>query len=269
MGEDGNNTANTASIIGKPKHFDLEHALEFVRQLVSADEVITALDVLDKFPAYYRDHPTPSMLQARENIAKRITTIQDYCTAEDDLINTEQVIEDYLSPKYDRLRAVEQLVEHWNKNSRTPHIVDFGPAQYWLPLGLKAKELKFSYWPITITGKVHPQMKDELKEHLTRKPEFAHPQIFVATEVIEHMFRPEDLYDYYCRENLNAEHIVISTPKYCLGGGWDRTNAEMIAHIRTWTPNELMTYCSKLWPQYQWQFMDGPTMLAVASRINQ
>lgn len=251
---------------GIPKHFDVEHGLEFVRQLVSADEVITALEVLDKFPAYYRDNPTTSMILCRENIYKKINTVQDYYVGEWQEIDPTKTVEEF--ERSPRFQYVDEVVRAWNDENRVPHITEFGPGQYWLPIGIKSRERKFTYKAITITGDMLSAAKDNLGDTVQESPKFNQPQIFVCFEVIEHLFNLSDVYNYYCRENLNAEHIFISTPKHCLGGGWKRDNAEMIAHIRTFTPNELMQFCLKYWPQYMWQFMDGVQMVAIGRRVN-
>lgn len=251
----------------KPTHFDVNHALEFINQMVSADEVITALDILEnKFPAYYRDHPTTSMILCRENIYKKILTVQDYYLGEAQLIVMEEILHEYeTTPRY---KYVEQLVRGINDQGREAYVCDFGPGQCWLPIGLKHNGLKFKYRPITITGDLFLQVRPYLEDVVVKKPEFNQPQIFTCFEVIEHLFHLGDVYNYYCRENLNAEHIVISTPKYCLGGGWKRDHAEMIAHIRTFTPTELLQYCVKTWPTHSWKFIDGVQMMAHGSRIN-
>lgn len=251
----------------KPTHFDVEHALEFIRQLVSADEVITALDILEnKFPAYYRDHPTTSMILCKENIYKKIATVQDYFLGEGQPIVMEEILHEYeTTPRY---KFVEQIVRSINDQQREAYVCDFGPGQAWLPIGLKHNGLKFKYRPITITNQLFKEAHELLSDVIAMKPEFNQPQVFTCFEVIEHLFNLSDVYNYYCRENLNAEHIVISTPKYSLGGGWKRDHAEMIAHIRTFTPTEMVQWCAKTWPAHKWQFIDGVQMMAYGSRIN-
>jgi len=251
----------------KPTHFDVEHALEFIRQLVSADEVITALDILEnKFPAYYRDHPTTSMILCKENIYKKIATVQDYFLGESQRVVVQEILHEYeTTPRY---KYVEQIVRGINDQQRVAYVCDFGPGQYWLPIGLNHNKFKFKYRPITITNDPGPHFWPFIEMFHADKPEFNQPQIFVCFEVIEHLFHLGDVYNYYCRENLNAEHIVISTPKYSLGGGWKRDHAEMIAHIRTFTPTEMIQYCARTWPAYRWQFIDGVQMMAHGSRIN-
>jgi len=104
---------------GKPNHFDIEHGLEFVRQLVSADEVITALEVLDKFPAYYRDNPTTSMILCRENIYKKINTVQDYYVGEWQEIDPAKTVEEF--ERSPRFQYVDEVVRAWNEENRVPH----------------------------------------------------------------------------------------------------------------------------------------------------
>ena len=250
----------------KPTHFDVDHALEFINQMVSADEVVTALEMLEKFPAYYRDHPTTSMVLTRQNIMSKITTVQDYFKGEWQEIQPERIIAEY--EQMPRFHYVEELVKKWNAENRVPYICEFGPGQYWLPIGLKAKGYKFTYRAITITDEHQPEAVNYLGDTMVSYGEFAQPQIFVCFEVIEHLFNLAEVYNYYCREHLNAEHVCISTPKYALGGGWKRDHAEMIAHVRTFTPTELMQFCMKYWPFMAWQYIDGAQMVAVGSRKN-
>jgi len=250
---------------GKPAHFDVEIAQKFLQMNVDSDNVVNALKMAEMLPAYYREKQHDWVELWKKNVWAKVATINDYSSGELKEISKENSLTEY---KAIRFQIVEQLVRHWNDQRRPPFIVDLGPGEYTLPIGLKEAGLEFNYKPIAITNKIPEVALPYIEDVLADKGEFHQPVIFVCFEMIEHLFNPDDVVNYYHRENLNAEHVVISTPHGALGGGWKRTNAEMIAHVRDWTPKELTEFCYKHWGYMNWQLQDGVQMCAVGSRVN-
>lgn len=255
--------------IGKPTHWDDEVALKFLSMLVSCDESLKAQRIMEEMlPEYFIDYPSQALLMWRKSLNEKIITIQDYYKGETHDISEEKVLKEYqIVPRY---KAIEPIIAHINSQGRTAYICEFGPGQCWLPVGLKYGGFKFKYHPITITGDLFKNGKELISDVLVNKSEFNQPQVFVCMEVIEHLEHLGTIYNFYCREHLDAEHIVISTPKYTLGGGWKRDHAEMVAHVRTFSPRTLLKFCHRYWPQMQWNLIDvsPEQLMAVGSRIN-
>lgn len=251
---------------GKPTHFDLEHALKTAQMLVDSDNVVGAFKFVDEcFPAYYREGQHDLIELWKHNVRKRIATINDYASGEMKEIRKEFSLQEF---KALRFQAVDQLVAHWNAQEREPYIVDLGPGEYTLPIGLKENGRKFTYKPIAITSKVPPQAMKHIEDVYAIAPKFHQPQIFTCFEMIEHSFHPDDIADYYHRENINAEHVLISTPYGALGGGWNRVHADIIAHVKDFNKKELIAFAMKHWPWLKWEYIHGPQMLVMGNRIN-
>lgn len=253
------------SEIGKPTHFDLAKALEVAQSIVDSDNVVGAMKLIDEcLPAYYREHKQDLIELWRANAWKKVATIRDYSTGEGKPIDLDAAAREFNGSL--RFQALKEVVERWCSQRRPPFILELGPGEYTLPIGLRSIGASFSYKPIGITHKIPEHAFEHIKEVYKETPDFHQPVIFVCYEMIEHLFHPTDIYNYYCRENLNAEHVMISTPHGALGGGWRRSNEEMIAHVRDWTPQELKDFVKRYWPHLDQQFIDGPQMLLVASR---
>lgn len=253
------------SELGRPTHFDLELALKFLQMNVDSDNVVNALKMADMLPAYYREGLHDAINLWKHNVWKRVATINDYSSGEAKEIRKEASLQEFQALRF---QAVDQLVAQWNDQERIPHIVDLGPGEYAMAIGLQAKGRRFTYKPIAITNKIPAQAMKHIENVFKIAPDFHQPQIFCCFEMIEHLFNPDDVINYYHRENLNAEHVLISTPYGALGGGWNRAYADMIAHVQDFNQKELLGFATKHWPWLKWNYIHGPQMLVIGSRVN-
>ena len=251
--------------IGKPTHFDLEMALKVAQMIVDSDNVVGAMKFIDEcLLAYYREHSSDLIQLWKNNVWKRIATVSDYVQGESLEISIESCLEEF---KATRFQILDSLVKSWNEKGRVCHVIDMGPGPFTVARGLVANDRKFTYKPLNI-GKIPEHYLKYVESHLKEKPDFHSVEIFVCFEMIEHLFHPDDVINFYHRENINAEHVLISTPHGSLGGGWKRANADLVAHVRDWTAEELINWCRKHWNYMNWQFADGPQMCILGSRIN-
>lgn len=255
------------SQFGKPSFFDVETALQAVQQFVNADEIVTALEILDKFPAYYRDFPTKSMVDLRKYIFEKLITVEEYCLGERDHVSWgDQLYNEYKA--FARMQDVADTIKQINSTNRNVFIYEFGPGHFWLPYGLMKDNLKFKYKPLIIEKRNADIYEKELAPVLGEAPEFTDIVIFVAFEVLEHLFHEKDILHFYHKYHIDADFIFISTPKYTLGGGRDRRDTGMLAHIRTYTPSELVTLVNKFWPGRNITFNDSAQMWVKSSRVH-
>jgi len=253
------------SDFGKPTHFHVDKALEFLQMNVDSDNVDNALKMAEMLPAYYREGRHDWLEMWIHNTRKKIATINDYASGEMKEIRKEASLQEF---KAMRFQVTLEIVKQWNAQERIPYIVDLGPGEYTLPIGLKDAGCRFTYKPLAITDKIPLQAMKHIEDVYAIAPKFHQPEIFTCFEMIEHSFHPEDVIDYYHGENLNAEHVLISTPYGALGGGWNRAYAGMIAHVKDWNTKELNEFAMKHWPWLKWEYIPGPQMLVLGSRIN-
>jgi hypothetical protein len=84
--------------------------------------------------------------------------------------------------------------------------------------------------------------------------------------VIEHLWNEDDIYHYYAKSGMDADIVMLSTPKYTLYGGLNQWHSRELGHLRTYTPKDLLAFASKHWPTLQWTFFDADMMLVVGQK---
>lgn len=267
----------SVDLSGRPRHFNVEQFLDVVEQMILSDEIERALWMLDNLPGYYRDHKPDRAVQMKKDLLKATWTIIDYAKDVDE--TEEAIVEkhkkwypdsniqdigDLFDIPFFKVRGnfVETLAKHYNDNSQTPYIFELGPASFWLPSGLKKKHYKFTYEATTVQRQAWEYHKSKL-ETVWAPPQDGQPTIFVCFEVLEHLYRVEDLLHEYTKLDRDFDHILLSTPKYTLLGGQpdDQWRGRELGHLRTYTPEEFMQLGLKWWPNYKWQFYDNAMMV--------
>jgi hypothetical protein len=239
--------------VGQCEFWDPKPFIDAANILVAADEPMRALKLLDEVPGYYRDNPDPQMTSLKEKILSLLATPAFYATNPYDTLVREEVAE-HVVDSLVRGVLIRDDVKRFNDQGLTPHIVDLGPGEYWLPIGLKKKGLQFTYHDVGLCkeaqDKAYVFIKDRVRE--TQSP--GQPVIFVACEIIEHMHHEEDIAVEYHRLKANADVIHISTPKYTFDIRKSQLDWEKkgdLGHLRTYTPKEFFDVVSKMFPQHQ------------------
>lgn len=264
------------AVTGRPSWFDVEKFLEVVRMFVSADEVKTALWLLDNMPGFYRDHIPYKALELKREILSQIVTIEDYqsytgeCYEENlqkEKANYDGIMEfndlgDFFNAPfcYPRSEILLGVVQGCNEAGKTPHLVELGPSNYWVCHGLSKKGCQFTYEPITVNQNAKNDQLPRLKEYRETTPEGS-PQIFICFEVLEHLWHENDIVHYFHRKKLDPEFILLSTPRYTMLGGNDPHKPRTIEHLRTWTPKEFNDFARKSFPNYNWLYYDSAMMV--------
>jgi len=142
--------------------------LNWASFLVEADEAAFALTLLEKgVPGYFRDNPTKEMVNLRRTIRRQLMTTADYikndaddpCDDETAKLSVEQL---------HRAGVVEDIIKDYNERDIKPHVVDLGPGDYWLPLGLKQRNAVFTYRPVSVQPTAKITSKRPIKRHSHR-----------------------------------------------------------------------------------------------------
>lgn len=230
--------------------------------LVAADEPLRALEVLKSVPAYYRDHQHPEILEKTNRIYARLATPAFYAH---NIHDQGSITPSHAAACMDymlRGQLIRKDVEELNAEGKTPHIFDLGPGEYWLPLALHHKGLKFSYQDVGLNPVARKKAMDQIGS--TTSIEKKGPAIFVACELIEHLHHEEDIRVEYERHNVAADIVHISTPKYTWDGNmnrlhWDRDGGDL-GHLRTYTPREFISVVGGMFPEFEFQFFDSKVM---------
>lgn len=232
----------------------------YITQLINYDEVERALLVLNNLPAKFRCDVPPMMKALKTDILSSICTPMTYI---DDERDCNFSIEGSKAALRGLARGflIEEEVKRLNAKDKIPHIVDMGPGDYFLPVGLKHFGYKFSYEPLGINESIKKIVKDELEPILKKWSAGLSPRIFVANEVIEHIPNVYDLATNCHAFCGYAEYIHLSTPNCTYDDSekdWLKKGG--LPHLRAYTPNEFLDVASEIFPDYKWEYYGGKIM---------
>lgn len=242
---------------GEIKDFNVKAFLDVANELVRADEVERALLVLDNLPAFYRDHPLREVLELKNEILSRVATPAVYMENPSDIHID---FEDRNGTSKSLRAQLLQIEIAWlNEQNLTPHLIDYGPGEYWLPILLKNKGFKFTYFPIHLSDKAFLAGLPYFKDRYLKVPEKNQPVIFIAGEIIEHLSNESDIKTEMLRSFGLADVVHVSTPRYTnnfLCTDWRKDKGEL-GHLRAYTPNEFVISVVKMFPEYHWKLFNS------------
>lgn len=236
--------------------FDPIACQAYVESLVNLDEVERALLVLDNVPAYYRDNVPPNLAKLKAEILASLCTTHAYMVSALDT-DLDPAVSPLWIDQTVRGQLVYREVKQYNEKGKVPHIIDVGPGEYHLPIGLKAKGCKFSYESIGVDEKAKAQAQPYLQDLKLDKTEstWDRPIIFVALEIIEHLPSTQDLVIECLRYAQRwPERIHLSTPCYTYDTKpkhWRKPCG--LPHLRAYTPHEFSQEAHRLFPGYRWE----------------
>lgn len=244
--------------VGKCEGFRVEPLLEVCNMLVAYDEPVRALRILDGIglPGYYRDNPPKEVLHLKRQIHAKLATPNFYMN---NIWDKRVEVERSVLTLQNTLRGklIAEDVKALNKEGKIPHVVDMGPGEYWLAIGLHKTDHKFTYEDIGLTVDAPQKAREILPTEVFTKGEG--PVVFVACEIIEHLYNEGDLRVEMERHAPNAEIIHISTPKYTFDGRLSQLEWKKkgdLGHLRTYTPSEFWSVVTKMFWDYDWQSID-------------
>jgi len=238
--------------------------LEYVSALVKSDEILLAEKALVfGMPGFFRDNPPKEVLDMRKKVAKHKMNVHDYANDNVDfeLINVERskgIVDTVL-----RGQLVQKDIKELNEKGKTPHLIEIGPGEYWLPIGLSANGCKFTYEGIGVHDNAYNKAKPLMEQHL-KKAIPGEPVIYAACEIIEHLENEWDIPQTLNKTGHEADIVHMSTPLYTFGFGkndWDEPHmVAKGAHLRTYTPSEFMLVAQRLFPNYNWNYYHNQVM---------
>lgn len=272
---------------GCPEFFKLDHYLETIKQLCSADEVMNGLQMFDLLPSYYREGNHPEILELKNEILGKIVLPTDYARHDLEVFETAEKYEKQMSDAranifkidpffndmgdmiddlfcFPRANMLVKVVKELNSKNIIPHIIELGPATYWVPHGLKKKGLEFKYKPVTlhrVSESSHKRQFPELFEEDLSKSNYF---IFICFEVIEHMRNDQDLFVEYYKQKIDADVIMVSTPLNTYNGGDDKK--EEFQHLRCYNSKDLRDFCLNGFPSRIWAQVLAPSQVIIGAK---
>ncbi len=237
---------------GPMRNFKLQAFLDSANEMVRADEVSNALWLLEKgIPAWYREHTPIEVINLKNEIMRRLATPSFYARDRGSELQTHPEVHKMMKHSL-RGDIIVKEMRHLNNQNLTPALYDFGPGEYWTPKLLIEEKAKFIYVPIWVN---EPSYKHYLKDFesamggtLTEDM----PKVFYACEIIEHMWKEDELRYEMNRNCGYADIIHFSTPAYTFDTecqDWMAAKKDL-GHLRAYTPSEFFLTIQRLFPEY-------------------
>lgn len=254
--------------LGRPIHFSLESYIETIIGFIRADEIQSALWLLDNPPGWYRDNYPPELTKIRNTIYQNTYDQIEYATDDEEAdcareFGEAQWDNGYMFP---RAEVVASLVDKISDEMKIPWIFDLGCSHGNLPLGLIKSKRQFNYYGVGMNHRIQQKVKGWVGERWKEKPVLGQATILYCTEVIEHCFHPEEIVHSAHKLGVSFDHILLSVPMYTLGGGLPNWDSRRMGHVRTWTPREFLAFADKAFPGYSWELYQSPSMVIVGKK---
>lgn len=250
--------------IGLPVHWSLDAHIAAIIGMIRADELQIALRMCDEVPGYYRDNYPPELTAIKNKLYQQTYDQIEYATDDEEAECSREFGEaqwdnGYMYPRAEIIKAlVSKLL--------TPWIFDLGCSHGNLPLGLIRESVPFKYKGVGMNYRIQSKVKEWVGHRWADKPVSGQSTILYCTEVIEHCFNPHDIVHSAKKTGVNFDHILLSVPKYTLGGGLENWDTRRLGHVRTWTPKEFILFSEASFPGYKWTLYDAHSMVIVGEK---
>lgn len=249
-------------MLGQIQSFDENKLYDVVNTYVEADEVERALWILNNLPGVYRDQMPVKLAKLRTEILKAMVTPHAYMSCDlDATVDKEANLRNF--EVLMRTKLIEAETKRFlEKGPSSIHIVDVGPGEYMVPMGLMARGMAFTYNPVFMDKKAFAAAKPEIEPCIVTTPGTPDETIFLALEIIEHLPAPQDLAT-ECLRHCGGwpARIHLSTPMYTYDGSaknWRKPCG--LPHLRAYTPAEFLVEAQRTFPGYVWQLYPGVIM---------
>jgi hypothetical protein len=257
--------------IGRPEFFDWDAYIATIDSYMFADEIETALWLINHPPAWYREKENyPEQLkELKRTIYKNLYSPIDYATDEAEAGWTKEAAENqWLSPyTTPRAEILMQIMQQLNQDGKTPWIGELSTSHGNLPLGLAKHGVKFNFYAQNLNQKALDKIISWLPDGIWKEaPDKDQYKIFVFTEALEHVYREEDLLQMYTKMDIDFDMIFMSTPYGCLWHGLNHWKDRRLGHVRGYTREEFCSLAQKFFPGYIWQYYFHHSQVLVGTK---
>lgn len=257
--------------IGKPLYWDLNKHVEAVVQMIMADEIQIALQMIEQVPAWYRENPPKELADIKATLYRQLYDQIEYASDDEEAECTREFGEaqwtnGYMFPRAEIILSLLDKLIADKDGAKIPWIFDLGCSHGNLPLGLIKTRMAFNYKGAGLNGRIVQKVKDWCEFHWAERPFDGQPTILYCTEVIEHCMNPMDIVQSAYKVGVEWDYILLSVPLGCLGGGLANWDTRRLGHVRGWTKQEFVEFANKHWPGYKWQLTVAPSMVLLGER---
>ncbi len=253
--------------LGRPIYWDLNIHIQAIEQMIKADELQIALQMLKNVPGWWRDNYPNELARIKSTIYRQTYDQVEYATDDEEAdcpreMGEQQWDSPYMFP---RAEIISQIVRKYNAGMQRPWIYDLGCSHGNLPLGLLKSRHDFDYCGAGMNHRIIQKLKGWIGDVWKDRPGLQ-PTILYNTEVLEHCFNPHDIVHSSYKVGTIWDQILLSVPMYTLGGGLPDWSTRRLGHVRTWTPAEFSEFANKSWPGYSWVLYKAASMVLVGTK---
>lgn len=255
---------NDPKNMGRPLYFDVGIYLAAVEGMIRADEIERALWMLDNLPAWYRDNPPPEVRMMKQILYENLYDCFDYASDPDEAGWTKENAELQFGTAYTYPRAevLRDIIGQMNAKGHKPWLCEFSTSHGLLPLGLQREKFEFNFFGKNLNHQALVKLKGWLNDGVwAEQPRVDQKTIFVFTEALEHAYREEDLLYSYRKLAIDFDHLVLSVPYGCLGGGLPNWKTRRLGHIRGYTADEFFKLAMRFFPSYEFKLYKADSMV--------
>jgi hypothetical protein len=247
--------------VGRPLYWKLENHIAAIEQLIRADELQMAIQMLDMVPGWWRDNYPKELTEIKKTIYRQTYDQIEYATDDEEADCPREMGEgqwtgDYCYP---RAEVLETLIK--SLKPHIPWIYDLGCSHGNMPLGLIKAGIDFSYKGVGMNHRIVQKLKGWVGEKWSESPLETQPTILYCTEVLEHLMNPMDIVHSAFKIGVDFDSILLSVPMYCLGAGLPDWSTRRMGHVRNWSPMEFQLFAMKNWPGYTWTLYKSNSMV--------
>ncbi len=260
---------NDPSNMGRPAHFSLTAYITAITDMIKADEIELARHMLANPPAWYRKNYPRELQEIRNVLDKNSYDIFDYSDDVDErgyslAAVREQIASGYLFP---RLNVLDDFVVSQNEKMIWPWICELSPSHGPLPIALMDKHRSFNFYGKNMNHLATARFKEWLELGIWQEqPNAGQPKVLVIYEVFEHASRPEDVVQSAYKIQSDWDHVFLSVPNMCLGGGLPNWSTRRLGHIRTYTPREFTQLADMSFPNMSWEIVESHSIVLIGKR---
>lgn len=250
--------------LGRPLYWHLDAHIKAIEQMIMADELQIALQMVDQVPAWYRANPPRELQEIKQILYRQTYDNFEYCHDDEEANCTREFGEGQWSNGYMFPRA--EIMKELVRQETGAWIFDLGCSHGNLPLGLMKEGLVFNYFGQAMNGRILEKVKEWTKDHWQERPDQGQTSILYCTEVIEHCFDPQSVVHSAYKLGVDYDLIVLSVPNGCLGGGLPDWKTRRVGHVRGWNVQEFLKFASTEWPGYAWSVYESISIVLVGRR---
>lgn len=250
---------------GRPFYFDMELHKYAIIQMICADEIEIAFQMLEQVPAWYRENYPKELTEIKNILFKNLYDSYEYSNEsaiEPGWTKTDAIKlyeSGYFHPRAD---VLAQRIKELNDDNERPWIFELSPSHGAMILGFIQKGLKFSYYAKNLNAKATDTLREWLPTgYWQDRPEYNQTKMLVCFEAMEHCYREQDIEQAAKKDGHEFDEVFLSVPYGCLFGGLPNWDTRKLGHVRGYTVNEFIQKASSFFKGYNWQVYKAPSIV--------